>query len=352
MSVCVFKYKMVSYLIYIYIGCYFIDYLITFLVVAREVFRHSKLSVNNTLTMYEQFRYSTPLGMTVLCWHTGRELDKYVISHYMKPDDLAVYSRGAIELPLVHILANTISQIKLPDWVTQWDSGNIKSLIECWHSTIIKAALVLFPIFTLFQIIGSDFITLLYSAKYSQSVNIFHIYLFLLPLQITSYTAVVEATGNNRLVLVGYIIQLILSILASRFAINHFGWFGPAVVTIVGSYVWTAYILFIISNIFKTRIVAVFPWKKLAKIMLISILACILPFLFMLLTNESFSDIIKQKELLHLFNILTNSTLFVICYAFFAVKFALVDKEDIDIMTRWMLVAKVKRMFGNIGKSK
>lgn len=336
-----------SLVILILIACFLFDFIVSLIVVVRSV-ANNKNSTEKSVPVLDQIRYSLPLGTLALCWYSGRELDKYVISHYMNPDELALYSRGAIELPLVHILASTISQLKLPDWVAHWDKGNSASLITEWHRTVIKAALVLFPAFILLELLGKHFISLLYSEKYVQSAEIFHIYLLMLPLQITSYTAIVESTGKNRFVLIGYLIQLPISVVISAYSIRYCGWSGPALVSVVGMYAWTIYILIVIANIFKIPFAVVFPWRKLGKIMLISIISCVIPLVLTLSTNTYFIKIILQKEVLHAFTIFLNSIVFASCYGFLAVKFSLVDQEDIDTICRWLLIEKVKRLFSKM----
>lgn len=346
MTICVAVSPNIKYIIIIFVACFFFDFIASLVVVAGEVMKDAGCDSEDSMPISDQIRYSLPLGMSVLCWYSGRELDKYVISHYMSPDELAVYSRGAIELPLVHILASTISQLKLPDWVSQWDKGWNDILLAEWHKTIIKAALVLFPAFILLEILGKNFISLLYTDKYIQSVGIFYVYLFLLPLQITSYTAIVEATGKNRFVLIGYVVQLLISLAVSGYSIKYLGWFGPALVSVVGIYLWATYVLIVISKIFQVTFSNVFPWYRLAKIMVISILSGFIPALLMMSTDTFISSLIVQKDILHAVIIVTQSAVYGSCYVFLAKKFSIVDQEDIDTICRWLFVDKIRKIFG------
>lgn len=346
MVVCVVISPRVTYIISIFIACIVVDFIFSLVIVAREVLVSKDICVEESVQLSSQIRYSLPLGMSVICWYSGKELDKYVISHYMNPDDLAIYSRGAIELPLVHLLASTISQLKQPDWVAQWDSGNYGPLIAGWHNTIIKAALVVFPSFIFLELVGSDFISLLYSEKYSQSAGIFYLYLLLLPLQITSYTAIVESTGKNKFVLIGYVVQISVSVLISGFSIKYLGWYGPALVSVAGMYVWTLYVLIVISKIFRIEFREVFPWHKLAKIMIISAVSGVIPLLLLTSTSSILNQIILQKEMLHALIIFYQAVVFVFCFILLSKKYALIDQDDIDTIYRWLFISKIRNMLG------
>lgn len=344
MTVCVIISPKISYLITIFIACFIVDSIYSSVVVIREVVACKCNGSEKTVNLSNQLHYSWPLGMSVLCWYGGRELDKYVISHYMKPDELAIYSRGAIEIPLVHLLASTVSQIKQPDWVAQWDSGNYSSLLAGWHNTIIKAALLMFPSFIFLELVGSHFISLLYSDKYSQSIGIFNLYLLLLPLQITSYTAIIESTGKNKLVLIGYVAQISVSILISGFTIKYLGWYGPALVSVLGLYAWTLYVLIITTKIFNTRFREVFPWLRLAKIMSVSIMSGVIPLLLMTLTSSYINRVIIQREIFHASIIFFQALVFGGCYFFLSNKYSLFDQEDIDHISRWLFISKIKKI--------
>lgn len=346
MAACVVLSPKITHLISIFIACFVVDSIYSISVVAREVLAHRTDCESQSVGLSNQVRYSWPLGLSVLCWYSGKELDKYVISHYMTPDELAIYSRGAIEIPLVHLLASTISQIKQPDWVAQWDNGHFSTLLTGWHNTIIKAALIMFPSFVFLELVGSHFISLLYSDKYSQSSGIFTLYLLLLPLQITSYTAIVESTGKNKIVLIGYVVQISVSVLISGFTIKYLGWYGPALVSVVGIYAWTLYVLLVIAKIFKVDFCEVFPWLRLAKIMIISIISGVIPLLLMFATSKYLDQIVHQREILHALTILYQGVVFGICFVFLANKFSLIDNEDIETITRWLMISKIRKGLG------
>lgn len=270
----------ISFIAWVLLGNYILDIVIASVILVRYNARYTGVHNSVKLSLREQFKFSLPLAASGLLWLIGREIDKFIISYYLLPAELAVYARGAIELPLIHIIASTLAQTYLPEWVKLSDQLNYGRLLELWHATVVKTAMFMFPVFVLFQLIGQEFIVLLYSNEYAGSALIFSIYLFLVPLQITQYTAIVEASGKTHLISFGYVVQITLNIILSVVMIKKMGSSGPAIVTVASMYFWTGYMIFIIGQIYGWGFYRAFPWVPLMRIMFVSILAG-LPLLIM-----------------------------------------------------------------------
>ncbi|HPH60692.1 MAG TPA: oligosaccharide flippase family protein, partial [Candidatus Syntrophosphaera sp.] len=63
---------------------------------------------------HEVFQYSLPLGLASIIGMLSVQLDKLVISGFFTPAQYAVFSIGAMELPFIAILNNSVNAILLP----------------------------------------------------------------------------------------------------------------------------------------------------------------------------------------------------------------------------------------------
>lgn len=347
MVTCLFTGSGIKIIIYVFTA----NNVVNFFVALYIIVKYSKKFTDNykdvIVPLRSQFKFAIPLALSGVLWLLGREIDKYIIAHYLNPGDLAVYARGAVEIPLVQIFAATIAQVYLPNWVTLFDKKDYGALIANWHVTITKTALIMFPVFVMFQIIGYDFIVLMYSEEYAGSVPIFMIYLFLVPLQLTEYTAVVESSGKTILISLGYVIQISLNIVFSIILLKKLGSIGPALVTILSMYFWVSYMLFIISRICKVPMTGVFPWLKLLRLMMICLGAGVIPYGLKVWLDQ-----------LGVFNHLVNPELIFftriafVCIIYAAVYMAMLfitktlDEDDRATLYRWLLIGKIKRVFG------
>lgn len=341
MIACLFIMPQITTLIIVFTANHIVGFLIAAVVIYITSNEYRGDRDHTKLVLTRQLYYGLPLAFSGIFWLLGRELDKYIVSHFLKPDELAVYSRGAIELPLVHILSSTIAQVNLPRWVEMVDRNDHTQMMESWHQTINKTALIMFPIFILMEVIGRDFIVLLYSEKYVDSVIIFIIYLFLLPLQITSYTAIVQAFGKNKFILYGYAVQIIFNLVISIYLIKIMGTLGPALTTVFSMYLWTSYIIFIISRLLSIKIKTVFPWRYLMIILFVSGVAGVFPAYinYTFETHEEFILMLKMGGL---------ALMYLLIYLLLLFKFKMLDEEDKETIYRWFLIEKVRPVFNKI----
>jgi O-antigen/teichoic acid export membrane protein len=346
MIICLFVNPQVKYLIYILTLNYFFELVIIIKVILKYSDTFDKSSDAILISIREQMRFSLPLAASGMLWLLGREIDKYIISYYLNPADLAVYARGAVEIPLIHILAGTISQIYIPQWVRLFDAGKNKELVNLWHLTIKKIALIMFPLFVLFQLISRDFILLLYSSAYSGSIVIFSIYLFSIPLQFTEYTAIMESTGKTKYISYGYMIQIPLNISLSIVLLAHIGAVGPAIATIISSYLMTAYMLFMLNKVLEYKFRKILPWKELSRTFFLSITTGIIVFVIRKALKESLIiESIKNSEFQYLTMILITVLIFITIYIFVLFKTNSIDAEDKATLYRWSMVNKLQSIY-------
>jgi len=341
--ICLFINAEVKSLVYVLTVNSLIGFLTIIWVIAKYSSLYSKSLDAAIISLKEQLKFCLPLAAVGFLWLLGREVDKYIVSYFLNPADLAVYSRGALELPLIHIIAGTLAQIYLPDWVRLFDKGEYAQIMHIWHSTITKTALIIFPIFVLFQIISYEFIVSLYSTAYAGSVVIFSVYLFLLPLQLTQYTAIVESSGKPIYISIGFAAQIVFNIVLSVILIQRLGSIGPAIVTVVSMYCWTGYILFIISKIYGFKMRLVFPWRRLSKILGINIG---IGFILLLLkkTGESFElfGFLGNNEIMYMGKMVIIGFLYMFLYLAILYKANMLDDDDKATIYRWLMMEKIR----------
>ncbi len=344
-SICLIANSGMITIVIVFTFNYLLGLTISVAILYRDIGKYSADTERKNVKLLTQLKYSLPLSLSVVFWLLGREIDKYIVSYYFTAETLAIYARGAMELPLVHIVANTVAQVNLTSWVEMWDQGDRKRMLCEWHTSIAKIATIMFPLFILFEIIGYDFIVFLYSEEYSSSAKIFLIYLFLVPLQITSYTSYVQATGHNRFIVYGYVGQISFNIIASVYAIKHFGTVGPAIVTVVGMVLWTFFMIYVIGRIFSIKFYNIFPWRLLGRIMMVSSISAVIPVLFLTYSNgvTEFSFMSNlQPEIINLARMFLLAITYCLSYYWLAIKLGIINADDQKNIHRWLMIDKIR----------
>lgn len=218
-------------------------------------------------SMRRMITYSIPLVGASALGSIHLQLDKLIVSSMCPPEQFAVYSNGAIEIPLIGIVTASISTIILPDMRKMIAAGDRPGAIGLFRQAASKSAVIIFPVMAFLMASAESFIVTLFSSKYSGSVLPFQIYLLLLPVRIVNYGAILMALGKTRTILnrscAGLVANLFLSILLVRW----FGFIGAIVSTVICIYlVNCAWNFAAISDAVGCRWWQVLPFGELGRL--------------------------------------------------------------------------------------
>jgi O-antigen/teichoic acid export membrane protein/peptidoglycan/xylan/chitin deacetylase (PgdA/CDA1 family) len=301
-----------------------------------------KRKMFSAVPLAEQSKYFYPLGLSSLSFTIGKGLDKFVIAHYLPAAGFAVYGRGAIELPLVGILPTTLSNLLLPKYIDYYEKNDSNSLVNLWHAATQKTALVILPVFVFALIMANPIITVLYTESYSDSVNIFQVYLCLLPFRITIFSTILKAIGRTKTILHGTWISLLSSFILCLLFYHFWGPLGPAIAVVASELLLGSYMLNQICKCLKVKLPQVLPWRILGKTFLVAAVAgcVILP--------------IHNIPLPKMIILLGSGIIYLLFYIVLSKTFKIITDEDILFFKDWILLRKLgsdsvksKKLFEN-----
>jgi len=222
-----------------------------------------------------QLSYSVPLGLASMIGAINLALDKVVVSSMCSPQDFAVYVNGAIEIPLVAIIAHSVGAVLLPDLVSYYRRGQYSEMVGLWRRATVKSACILIPAMFFLWFAAKEVVVLLFSAKYADSALPFRIYLLYLLFRSTSPDAILIAAGKTKAIFVRSLISLLLNLCLNIVAVHFLGYVGAAISTICVIYLWNSpYILRLSAKTLNVRVSEVYPFGQVGKIMLASGMGC------------------------------------------------------------------------------
>ena len=155
-------------------------------------------------------------------------LDKGIVSAFTDPVVFAIYSIGAIELPIVGMIGASIMQKIFPDLVSSYSKGNTTEAKNMWLKNTLKSTRITVPIVLLMMIISKPFIEILFTQKYVDAVPIFQTYLLVGLWRNTQYGALIIASGKTKWTFYYSVIGLIFNIIVSLLLFYFFGVIGIA----------------------------------------------------------------------------------------------------------------------------
>ena len=223
----------------------------------------------------EQLRYVWPIGIREGIEALSRFSDKLVFTAFFTTTQFAFYFNGAWELPIVGIVVSSLMAVLLPEWRVAYRRGEMDRVRALMHFAARRLALVLFPTAALAFSVAPELMSLVFGEDYRASGDIFRVFLFLLPLRVSTAGRVLLAANRTRAVLLGTVVDLVVAVGLGLALIPWLGTLGPAVALIVstscqvGLYNWRA------AAAIDRPLLDLLPWGALGRLGLSSITAAL-----------------------------------------------------------------------------
>jgi len=221
----------------------------------------------------EQLAYSVPLGLMSLVGVVGSHLDRAIIATVFAPADYAIYSVGALEIPLDAIFQASVATVLRASMPALIRDGRHDEVVRLLREGVRKLSLIVLPCFVFLLAYAYEFITVLFTEQYAPSVNVFRIYVFLIPLNMFILSPVPPAYGRTTINFYIVACVTVLHVILSFALLHWIGFYGPAVSTIV-----TAYLISTVYFVFARRltggtVATLLPLGTFAKVLAVSAVA-------------------------------------------------------------------------------
>jgi O-antigen/teichoic acid export membrane protein len=213
----------------------------------------------------EQLAYSVPLWMTSIVGVAGGMLDRAIVAASFTPVDFAVYSVGAFAVPLDVIFQASVADVlraSLPPLIQRDDLREVARLLR---EAVRKLALIMLPSFVFLFGFAQEFVTLLFTNQYADSVRVFRIYACGIPLFMFVLSLVPQVFGRTRINMNIVIVVTAFHVALSFTLLKFLGFYGPAVSGVVTSYVSTAIYLRVATRLTRASLAELLPLPEIAR---------------------------------------------------------------------------------------
>jgi O-antigen/teichoic acid export membrane protein len=220
-----------------------------------------------------QLGYAIPFGLAVLLEIVQGNLPAYVVSYLTNPATFAIFAVGCLQIPLVDFCASPTSDVmmvRMQEWLAQ---SRMSAVIEIWHDTTWKLALLFFPLVALLCVAAHDIIVLLFTVKYLASVPIFIVWacmILLAPLQVDG---VLRVFAETRMILVLNLVRVAIIAGLLKWSLGAFQLLGPVLVIALALLVFKVAALVRMRRLFEVSARDLLPWRKLTSIAIASVAA-------------------------------------------------------------------------------
>ena len=245
-------------------------------------------------TYKEIFAFAIPLFFASIWGVLINATDQFFISRYFGTQTFAEFSNGAMELPFVGMITGACATVLTPLFTKKvYENSDFKKeIFPVWNSSLIKSAMLIYPlvIFCLFD--ANIIMIVLYGDMYEASGAFFRIKLFTYFIKIIAYYSILMAIGATKFYSNVFMYTFFLLVPCEYLCVKLFD--SPLLVTAVHVFFSISMcIVFFkyIAKYFSVSMVSLFPIKDIVKIILISILSSIFMISFHLI-YENISNII------------------------------------------------------------
>lgn len=191
----------------------------------------------------------------------------------MTPSDFAIYSNGALEIPLIGAITGAVMVVILSDFTKLLDKGKIEETFILWGKAVGATSSILIPLMYLLLLNADWLIITMYGEKYRNSAIPFSIYLLLIPIRTMTFSSIMTASGNTKLIMKGALYSTLFNIIFSTLLIYKIGFIGPAIATVVSTYLLAIFYSYQISRDFKISIFDVFAIRQMRNYFLIGLIS-------------------------------------------------------------------------------
>jgi O-antigen/teichoic acid export membrane protein len=204
--------------------------------------------------------YGYPIALVGIAGTLGYQFDRLVVTSHFSTHDFAIYAAGAVELPFVPIIQQSVNSLLLPELTRRYRDGDLPGVHDLWREAVRKTSLVLMPIFVFSLLFAADIIAVLYGPRYGESTDLLRVYLLLMPIRVATYGLIPMAIGRPRINLAASLVYLGSNAVLALALVGPLGLVGPAVATVLADIVIVSFYLIRLRSILDSPISVLFPW--------------------------------------------------------------------------------------------
>jgi O-antigen/teichoic acid export membrane protein len=214
--------------------------------------------------LMEQLAYALPFGAAVLIETIQGNVHQYVVSARFDAATFAIYAVGCLQVPFVDFVAGPAGNVMMVRMSERLAEGHRGSVLELWHQTTLRLALIFLPLTALLLVLGRDLIVVLFTPAYAASVPIFLAWSLSILFPVLQTDGVLRVFARTRFLLLVNVVRLLLILGSISWFLSTFGLMGAVLVTLSGMIVAKVMMLFEMCRLLNVGLRDLLPWRGLA----------------------------------------------------------------------------------------
>jgi len=191
-------------------------------------------------------------------------MPQYVVSHLFDPATFAIFAVGCLQIPLVEFAASPTSDVMMVKMQECLAAGQHRAVLEIWHDTTWKLALLFLPLTAFLMADAREVITLLFTSRYAASAPIFLVWAVMIVLTALQVDGVLRVFAQTRFLLVLNLMRLAIMAALIRVCLSEFHLAGAALVTVLATLAFKTGAMIRMKRLMGVGAADLLPWRGLA----------------------------------------------------------------------------------------
>lgn len=220
----------------------------------------------------ELLKISIPLGVAAMVVTINSFLDKWIVSIMCSPEEYAVFTAGAHEVPFITAITNSVMTVIIVSLTEAFRDGDHKEALRIIRSAATKTSTLLMPIMMVCAALAAPLVQFIFTSQYSGAIPVFLVYLLYMPYWTIYYGPIMTAMGKPKAVMYCSLTGLVCNGVISVLFVKVFGSIGASIATIVTLYLVTLPLnLRVICKDLKVHWIRLLPLKHYLLCVLLSL---------------------------------------------------------------------------------
>lgn len=210
----------------------------------------------------EIFAFCVPMAVYLMTSSLSVDLDKYVVSYFADTETLAIYTTASKVLPFDLVTMSFIT-VLIPIITRQVRSGRYSDALQAFRAYLRLGYIVTWVLAFGAVVLSPDVMRFLYDEKYLPGLGVFVIYLFVDMFKFANTSLILVAKGKTRLLMIVSLSALAANLVFNIPAYQAWGMIGPAITTILITFVLIVVQLSISARQLQSHLLALFRWREM-----------------------------------------------------------------------------------------
>ena len=220
-----------------------------------------KTTTNKTITDSGFLNNWMYCGFNEITGVISKWIDKIFLLSLLTTSQFAVFFNGSFEIPLFGILITVAGNLLMVE-VSKKDAPTDK-IVFAFQQNFKLLSIIVFPVFYFLLFNATQLFAIIFHHKYDDSIPVFIISLFVLPIRINNYGALLQSFQKANKVMFGSMIDIVLVVILMFFLYPYYGTKGVAAAVVMGTYLQIVYYLIVSSKTIGVSIAKMVPYKDL-----------------------------------------------------------------------------------------